>query len=369
MARSLWAAGVPVLVITTAGRPATWSRSCRSIVIDRLDGEPLLSALLRAQRQIGGRPALFLADEMAVFTISEFRDELTQAYRFRLPPEPMVAALSDKAAFQKLAEESGYPVPRSVVLQTPADLDRLPRLEPPIIVKPIDKRLVHSGRVGRIFKTDTLDEARMLCSDLVSNANTMIAQEWIEGPDSDVYFCLFYRGRDGEVVSMFTGRKILADPAGMGSTLICRAAPDVRQALEPLTASFAACVDFAGMGSLEFKRDRKRDRFVIIEPTVGRADWQEEIATLCGVNIPLAAYNHELGLPPLPSMAVRDDIAWRSSFLKRWPSTEPRRGAHVYDGFWRPNDPMPAILHYAFDTPFRYAIGPLLQGRRAGSTN
>ena len=50
-----------------------------------------------------------------------------------------------------------------------------------------------------------------------------------------------------------------------------------------------------GVGSLEFKRDRKTVKFMIVEPTVGRTDAQEEIATLCGVNIPLIAYSTALG--------------------------------------------------------------------------
>jgi hypothetical protein len=52
----------------------------------------------------------------------------------------------------------------------------------------------------------------------------------------------------------------------------------------------------SGFGGIEYKRDARDGRFLIIEPTVGRTDWQEEVATLAGVNIPLMACRHELGL-------------------------------------------------------------------------
>ena len=72
-----------------------------------------------------------------------------------------------------------------------------------------------------------------------------------------------------------------------------------------VTEQFIALVPYRGLGSLEFKRDRKRNRLVISEPTVGPSDWQSEIATLCGVNLPLRLYQAELTYvtPPLDKPA------------------------------------------------------------------
>ncbi len=195
IARSLWRSRVPVILVTTRFRPANWSRSCRSVIVDGLHGEPLIAGLLDLQRKIGGRPVLFLTDEMSVYTVSECRSELGRAYRFRLPTEKTVTCLSDKAAFQKLAENNGFPVPRSVVLEKPGDVGRLRELKFPVIVKPTDKRRVHSGQTDRIFKIETFDGAVALCSRIIPNAKEIIVQEWISGPDSDIYFCLFYCAR------------------------------------------------------------------------------------------------------------------------------------------------------------------------------
>jgi D-aspartate ligase len=49
------------------------------------------------------------------------------------------------------------------------------------------------------------------------------------------------------------------------------------------------------MGGIAFKKDSRTGQFLMIEPTVGRIDGQEEVATLHGVNIPLAASYHEIG--------------------------------------------------------------------------
>ena len=75
-----------------------------------------------------------------------------------------------------------------------------------------------------------------------------------------------------------------------------------------MTLAFAEQAGFDGMGSIEYKWDDNHRRFVMVEPTVGRTDWQEEIATLSGVNIPLSAYRHEVGLPPIPDRMRVDRV-------------------------------------------------------------
>lgn len=358
VARSLRRGNVPVYVVDTSRqRPAMWSHACRAVIVDQLHGRPLIHGLLDLGRRIGERAVLFVTDELSVHTISKFRGELSDAFLFRLPSHEMVTALSDKAAFQQIAERNGFPVPRSVALATASDLDKLRELAFPVVIKPTDKRRVHAGATERLHRARTLAEAEALCARVLPEAGGLIVQEWIPGPDSSIYFTLFYRGAD-DMIATFTGRKLVCDPPEVGNTGICVAAPDVSDMLEPLTCAFADLVGFAGTGSIEFKWDGVRKRFIMIEPTVGRTDWQEEIATLCGMNIPFRAYRHELGLPRLGAGRPRIDVAWRASGAQRWPRNHPRGNMRVVDGFWRAGDPAPAMFHYAFDSALRHLRNP-----------
>ena len=194
------------------------------------------------------------------------------------------------------------------------------------------------GRPGASTGWNSLAQAQTLCADLLAQGGRFVVQEWIPGGDSQIYFCLFYCGRQGVPISMFTGRKIVSNPPGVGSTGICIAAPEASAHLEPLTRRFIEHVGFAGMGSLEFKWHDTRREFQIVEPTVGRTDWQEEIATLCGENIPLAAYCYELGLPIAVARSRRNGI-WREDFRQHWPAGMPRQRGHTYNGYWRITDP------------------------------
>ena len=82
----------------------------------------------------------------------------------------------------------------------------------------------------------------------------LVVQEWIEGPDSDLFFCLQYHATNGATVCSFTGRKLSIWPPDVGVTASCTAAPEVRAILQPLTEAFFKRVSFVGMGGIEFKR-------------------------------------------------------------------------------------------------------------------
>ena len=358
--RSLARGGVPtILMETTRLHAGAWSRFCRVRIVEEFHGPQLIRGLLALQRELGERPVLILTDEMAVLTVSKHRDLLDKAYRIELPSPDMVATLGDKAQFQEFAERHGLPVPRAATIKSEADLLKLNDLRFPVIIKPADKRPVYLGKTDRLHICPDRLQCSALCRQLVGPAGELVAQEWIEGPDQNIFFTLFHQGRGSDALTIFSGRKIVCNPPEVGSTAFCTAAPDVAAELEALTKSYIALCDYQGLGSVEFKFDAAARRFVIIEPTVGRTDWQEEIATLSGVNIPLAAYRHAMGLPPLPSHAD-SSVAWQESVLRWKGRTKLSAPAKVYDGYWRLRDPMPAVVHYG------HAVAKQL--RRAVST-
>jgi predicted ATP-grasp superfamily ATP-dependent carboligase len=258
----------------------------------------------------------------------------------------MVAILDNKARFHRFAEQNGLPVPRTVVFNHVSDLSKLRHLQFPIIVKPADRRLVYLSPAQRLHMPANIREAETLCERLLQTLGEFVIQEWIEGDDSNIYFCLFYRGPDRARTMMFSGRKLLSHPPRAGSTALCVAAPEVERELESFTSKFIGLCEYRGLGSLEFKWDRTRRTFVVIEPTVGRTDWQEEVATLNGVNLPLAAYRDELELPAEATPVPPQLVLWQES-ARHWPARYAlglRR--QTYDGYWRANDPAPAVAYY-----------------------
>ncbi|MGB6538185.1 MAG: hypothetical protein WBF58_19725 [Xanthobacteraceae bacterium] len=348
--RSLAAAGVPITVVDDNLRGAAmWSRWGNRHLVDRTFGRPLVDGLLKLQEKLSVRPVLLLTDELAVNTVSEHHAELSRYFRLRLPSPAMVTALGNKELFERFAETHAFPVPRTVVVKRESDLAKIADLGWPIIIKPADKLLVHTGRLERLSVANTMDDAAAACRRFLKLGETPVVQEWIEGPDSNIYFALFHSGLSPMSRSTFIGRKIAANPPGVGSTAICVPAPEAAEALRPLTEKFLDVSQYEGLGSLEYKWDPRGRRFVIIEPTVGRTDFQEEIATLNGLNLALVAYCYELG-EPIPEQKDVDAVAWRESFR----DIRLRSGFRMrtYDGYWRIDDPLPALA-YCIDLPVR----------------
>lgn len=348
VARSLRHGGMPIFVIdATRIGAAMWSRYVKPVVCRQAYGLALVEALIKLQAMLGERPVLFATTELAVMTLSEHRSALQDIYRLRMPSAEICEAMLNKAQFHELAERFGFPVPRTIAVKLADDIGKLRDLAFPAIIKPTDRRAVHLGHVSRIVQVDSVDEAARVCKTMLEDGYEMVAQERIPGPDSSIYFTLFYYGHDLTEVSMFTGRKLRSSPPQIGSTAVCVAAPEADRGLHDLTRSFVQRFKLCGMGSLEFKWHQSANRFLLIEPTIARTDWQEEIATLCGTNIPLAAYCHEADMACVPPSPVRQDVVWQDEYQGFLRSGVPP-GVTVYDGYWRAYDPMPGVFYYSY---------------------
>lgn len=351
--RSLGRGSVPSIVVDSDARqPSMHSRYAHPFVSSGMDGLDLVESLLALRARLDHDPLLFLTEDPQVRVVSEHRSRLENAFRIRLPGHRCVCELLDKSGFQRIAETRGFPIPRAVTIREEKDLVRLAEIRFPAVIKSGTKEAYYANKAPRAKRVLGLDEAEAVCRAFPA-APDLIVQEWIDGAESDIYFCLQYRGEGGAVVSSFTGRKLRCWPPQTGNTASCVAAPEAAGVLEPLTTAFFDSTQFVGMCSMEFKRDRRTGAFMMIEPTVGRADRQEEVATLNGVNIPLAAYCHELGLRLPPAEPSRGEVIWRDP-LCYWRhviatrSLRDRtvRAAAVKSSCWRADDPVPLAFFW-----------------------
>jgi D-aspartate ligase len=352
MVRSLGRAEIPVILLDeNALSPAAHSVYVHKVVICQLSGAPMVKELLALSTSIAGPAVLLLNSDDAALTVSEYRADLESNYQFRLPSHACLTSLINKTSFQQLAEELGFPVPRGLTIRHSGDLSQLAKLRFPCVVKPMRGTPGYiNAQLARGYKVESREQADGVCRRILAVVPGLVVQEWIEGPDSDLYFCLQYRAIDGATVCSFTGRKLSIWPPDVGVTASCTAAPEVRAILQPLTEAFFKRMSFVGMGGIEFKRDGRTGEFLMIEPTVGRIDGQEEVATLHNANIPLAAYLHEIGSPGLRVAEDPPPVIWRDFFshrrsVRRNHSLPPKPGTRVYDAYWRREDPIPSLFH------------------------
>lgn len=311
--RALGSGGVRVAVVdANPDAPAMHSRFTR--VKARPEGGDLIGAIRDVASRVGGKPALILTTEAAVKAVSDGRAQLLDHVRLAMSPPALMDQLMSKERFQALAEEWGFPVPRSVILERPSDSALAADLTYPCVLKPAVKNEVWERTNQKAYRFADYAELRRFCDGLAEGAPALIVQEWIEGRDSDVYFTFVYRDEQRRTVARFTGRKLRQWPPLVGGTALCTGVDAETDAqLGALTTAFFDRADFVGMGSVEYKRDSRSGRFVMVEPTVGRTNYQEEIATLNGVNLPLAAYCSLCDLPVPAPNPPRRRYAWRDA--------------------------------------------------------
>ncbi|NUU01812.1 hypothetical protein [Herbaspirillum robiniae] len=356
--RSLGAAGVALTVVDEDPKsPAMRSRYGRKSLAASLEGDALTEHLLALATRFHRPAMLFVTEEKGVNTISAQRERLAGPYLLRLPGHERLMQLMHKQGFAELAEACASAVPRTVQIGSRADLPSLGQLRFPCVFKPAHKDYGYGARFKKAYKVSDPGEVAALYAEIEPVLADMVAQEWIEGEDDEIYFCLQYIGRDGQLVTSFVGRKIRSWPLHIGGTASCTAAWEFHAELTATTLDFFTRTGFVGMGSMEYKRDRRDGRFYMVEPTVGRTDYQQEVATLNGVNIPLAAYRHEAGLPALPmpeAPAAPPAHIWRDPQADKWAFEEGggkpdmRSAGHkVMDAYLRWNDPLPWIDYMA----------------------
>src|SRR5262249_33881413 len=157
------------------------------------------------------------------------------------------------------------PIPRCVNLRSGDDLPMLATLKFPCVLKPAEKNYQYGARFKKGYVVRSAAEVESLYAEIAPVLPDMVVQEWIDGEDSDVYFCLQYVGDGGVAVASFPGRKIRSWPPKIGGTASCTAAWDDEEALSRATSEFFAQVGFTGMGSMEYKRDRRDGKFYMIE--------------------------------------------------------------------------------------------------------
>lgn len=357
---------MPIYVVaTTRYCAAGWSRFCTFVRVPSLEGRCLIDSLMALGSRLGHRPVLILTADQCVKTVSTYRDEIETLYRISLPSPEMVHALADKILFQTLAEREGFAVPRGIPVEATSDFRMLQDLTLPLVIKAADKAVVLDSPAGRAVRANTLAEAQATIGRMLEHTPRVIVQEWIDGPDSEIFFALFSCDRHSNLIGIFFGRKLVCCPPEIGNTAVCVAAPEASAEMRALVTNFIARVGYRGLGSLEFKRDRGTGRFTIIEPTVGRTDWQEEIATLCGVNLPLITYWAELGRATVVNVGTANAVAWRSSIEHQVPPGVLSPGTRVIDGFFRYSDPIPAFYYYGLE---RFATGIVRRAARLFSS-
>lgn len=354
--RSLAAGGVPITVVHHArNTPAMRSRHGKKRTYNSAEGDAgLISLLADIATHSAERPVLILTMEETVATVMRHHATLSSAFRLTYSGPESILPLLNKDGVRAAAEKAGARIPRTVRVQQTSEIDLIDGLVAPIVVKPSLRDDSYARGFSKAYRCDDIGSARKLLDEILPVLPDVVVQEWIEGTDSDLYFCLQYLPADTQALpTSFVGRKIRSWPPQVGGTASCGPAAEANEIIDATTMFFRQAGVY-GLASMEYKRDTRTGEYVVVEPTVARTDFQEEVATLNGVNLPLTAYRNAAGLAPHPVATTSKAQVWRervadTQSFERTPAGQTRamEGATVHDALYRVSDPGPALADLA----------------------
>ncbi len=298
IARSLGRRGIKVIVVSDT--TASANLSCRYIseqwFFAGTESE-LMNFLLAKGSSFQEKPVLFPIRDATVLALADRMADIAEQYHLVMPEAKMVKKALCKNTFSKMAAELGLPVPRSFSIKSRAEIGQLPDIVRfPVIIKPEYRNDAYIAHVsGKAFIARDWDELQEQYATFSPYQTEAIVQEYIEGGDTDLYFCFQYYTRERKQAASLCGRKIRQHPPLCGSTSSCEVV--INPAVEVITTEFFSRIHYVGPCSMELKRDPRDGAFYLIEPTIGRLDWNNAFTEGNGIPIPYINYLDALSLP------------------------------------------------------------------------
>lgn len=273
IARSLGRMGVPVYFATVqATTPALRSRYSRGQPVQLAPGADVVGSLHELARQLGGRPILLPADDVAALFVDEHK--VMCSYAFLLPDQPAGLAhrLSDKATLHRLCEAAGVPTP---VARFPASreefLAQAAELGYPVVVKSMDPVLLRRRPGAKsVAIVRNPDEAARIhdAGEDAAQRNYML-QEYIPGDARSVWMFNGYFDRTGRCAFGMVGQKVRQFPPSTGTTSLGVTVenPEVHR----LATAFLEGLGYRGIVDLGFRRDDRDGRYKLLDvnPRIG----------------------------------------------------------------------------------------------------
>jgi D-aspartate ligase len=337
-ARALARHGVPVIAI--ARRPHHYccrTRVCHKILFADTQTKEFIASLIALGPTLQHKAVLFPCTDMSVLLISQHRQQLADWYHVSLPEPDVVEMLMDKIRFHAFTQKAGFRAPRTMIIRTHADVEHAIRtLIFPCILKPALRTAAwttHSP--NKVFRVHTAQEFRALYTHCSRWTSSLILQEWIEGPDANLYSCNCYFDADAKPVATYVARKLRQWPPGAGISCLgqeCRNDAVLRESLRLFQD-----VHHVGLGYVEIKRDDRTGEHFILEANIGRPTVRSGIVEAGGVEMLYAMYCDNIGWP-LPEQLEQGyrGVKWihlhydLRSALHYW-----RRGELTLKEWWR----------------------------------
>jgi D-aspartate ligase len=334
--RSLGRAGIPVVAVDHR-RSALGFRSRYARAVPAPDPAVEPEAYVQRVAESGEPGVLLPTHDPPLNAVARFRDRL-DGFRFPFPTWDVLERIQDKRSQLDAAVAAGVDVPETRHPRSGAEARAAAdELGYPVLVKPADPVGFKRRFERQAFRVETADDADRAYRD--AEEFRPMVQELVPGGDEELYSLGSYLREDGEPLGLFSGRKLLQVPPLVGTCRVGEAVwvdEVVDAGLRLLRA-----LRFHGISQVEFKRDPRDGRYKLMEVNPRLWQWHG-LATACGVDLPLIAYQDLTGVEVVPASMNGERRRWAISLM---PGERPalQRGRYV-DAVFARDDLKPGLV-------------------------
>lgn len=239
--------------------------------------------------------------------ISRQRNRFVGKCKVAIPAEGALDLVSDKCRTIQLAETLGIAVPRTMLIETAADLAKWQDAHFPVVVKDrFSVRWINDAVVfGSVAYAYSSAQLEKLVSDRLCKAGDVLIQEFVAGVGIGQSFFI----ADGKPLLPFQWQRIREiDPRGSGSS--ARKSVPLNDSLASLSAKLIAQTGFEGLAMAEYKQ--VQDGRAVIMEVNGRPWGSIGLPIACGIDYPryLIDWYLQGNLPPA-TILYRENILCR----------------------------------------------------------
>jgi D-aspartate ligase len=303
-ARSLGRVGLRVTVAEVSGDAALeTSRYIQRFVRFPKDDDAVIVSALLELPEPGSKPFLLATGDRYALLVARYQEQLAKRYCFVSPSYSALSATIDKAKLYRVARENGFPCPAFHVVQGARDIDiAVADVPTPCYVKPALGHKWRQVKNSKLERAESADELRRILATFVEMGLVAIAQEIIPGSDGEVFSLCTYIDHSGKCLGFRTKRKLRQWPLGAGNG--CAQETCDQPEVAELGHRLLAVLGHRGPATVEFRRDVRTGRFVLIEINA-RTILAQEMITRSGLDVPLLAYHDAMGMrTPEPAKTV-----------------------------------------------------------------
>ena len=309
--RSLGERGVPLVVLHWEGNDqvasvSRYARETLDVPHPERESRAFVERLVGLAPRLAGAVLVPTSDD-GVKVLAQHKAELARHFVVACPDWSVAERYIDKRYTYELAERLGVPIPRTVVPESAAEVERYAATAAyPCLVKPRESHL-YAPRFGeKVTVVRSAAELRAAYAAAAEAGLEVMLQELIEGPDPISVNYNAYRA-DGEVLAECTARKVRLSPPRFGTPRVVRS-EEVPEVVGPGRAILEG-LGLDGPSCTEFKLDRRDGTYKLLEVN-GRHNRSSLLSTASGINFPWIEFRHlTAGERPGP-LRARPGLYW-----------------------------------------------------------